>query len=73
MTGEIDALIESFAGEPELHHPVRGTDQGRAGVRRVCRRNRTTGSWNATSRFENVERVVTDPRGFEEVILHLDE
>jgi hypothetical protein len=24
ITGETDALIESFAGEPELHHPVRG-------------------------------------------------
>jgi len=24
MTGEIDALIGAFAGEPELHHAVRG-------------------------------------------------
>jgi hypothetical protein len=24
MTGETDALIQSFAREPELHHPVRG-------------------------------------------------
>ena len=24
MSGETDALVRSFAGEPELHHPVRG-------------------------------------------------
>jgi hypothetical protein len=28
MTGEIDALLESFAGVPELHHPVRGRIKG---------------------------------------------
>ncbi len=28
MTGETDALIRSFAGEPELHHPVRGRVKG---------------------------------------------
>jgi hypothetical protein len=28
MAGELDALVESFAGEPELHHPVRGRIRG---------------------------------------------
>jgi hypothetical protein len=28
MTGETAALIDSFAGEPELHHPVRGRIKG---------------------------------------------
>ena len=28
MAGEPDALVESFAGEPELHHPVRGRIRG---------------------------------------------
>ena len=28
MTGEIDALLESFAGVPEVHHPVRGRIKG---------------------------------------------
>ncbi len=28
LAGEPDALIESFAGEPELHHPVRGRIRG---------------------------------------------
>ena len=29
LTGELDALIGSFAGEPELYHPVRGRIRGR--------------------------------------------
>jgi len=28
MTGELDALVGSFAGQPELHHPVRGRITG---------------------------------------------
>jgi hypothetical protein len=32
MAGEIDALVESFAGEPELYHPVRGRIKGRRAV-----------------------------------------
>jgi hypothetical protein len=29
MAGELDALVESFAGEPEVHHPVRGRIRGK--------------------------------------------
>jgi len=28
LTGELDALIRSFAGQPEVHHPVRGRIRG---------------------------------------------
>jgi hypothetical protein len=28
MTGELDPLIASFAGEPAVHHPVRGRIKG---------------------------------------------
>jgi hypothetical protein len=28
LAGEIEALVGSFAGEPELHHPVRGRIRG---------------------------------------------
>ena len=39
-SGEIDALVESFAGKPELHHPVRGRVKGRrAGHRPTLRRS----------------------------------
>ena len=72
MTGEIDALIESFAGEPELHHPVRGRIKG---ARAFAAFAAETNNWivERNVSIQNVERVVTDPRGFEEVILHLDD
>ncbi len=71
MTGETGALIESFAGEPELHHPVRGRIKGaRAFEAFVAETNHWLAQQNVS--VEDVERVVTDPRGFEEVVLHLD-
>jgi hypothetical protein len=33
-SGETDALMGSFAGEPELHHPVRGRVKGRGAFER---------------------------------------
>ena len=72
MAGEPDALVESFAGEPELHHPVRGTDQGRAGVRGVRRRDERVAQRGATSRSRTSSTSSREPRGFEEVVLHLD-
>lgn len=71
MVGEPDALVESFAGEPELHHPVRGRIKGRRAFAAFV--------IEATARLrqpnvsvEDVERVVGERRGFEEVVLHLD-
>jgi SnoaL-like domain len=32
LTGETDALIDSFAGEPQLHDPVRGRVKGALAV-----------------------------------------
>ena len=50
MSGETDALVGSFAGEPELHHPVRGRVKGRRAFERV-RRPRPTPGWpSATPR-----------------------
>jgi hypothetical protein len=34
MTGEIDALVESFSGVPEVHHPVRGRIKRESAFRR---------------------------------------
>jgi hypothetical protein len=34
VTGEIDALIESFSRVPEVHHPVRGRIRGERAFRR---------------------------------------
>jgi hypothetical protein len=71
MTGEIEALIGSFAGEPELHHPVRGRIKGdRAFERFVIETN----AWFAARRVTVEDVNVTRPpvRGVEEVVLHLD-
>jgi hypothetical protein len=71
LSGELDALVRSFAGEPQLHHPVRGRVMG---VRAFQAFVRDTNEWLARRNVsvDHVERVVTEPRGFEEVVLHLD-
>ena len=71
MAGELDALIESFAGEPELHHPVRGRIKGRRAFEAYFAE---TIAWfeQRNISVEDVDRVIAEPRGFEEVVLHLD-
>jgi hypothetical protein len=72
MTGETDALIESFVGEPELHHPVRGRVKGaRAFAEYVSDTNAWLKGRNAS--IEDVDQTIhTKRRGVGEVILHLD-
>jgi hypothetical protein len=71
LTGELDPLVQSFAGEPELHHPVRGRIKGRRAFETyVADTNAWLSERNAS--IENVERVIAEGRGFEEVMLHLD-
>jgi hypothetical protein len=71
MTGELDALIGSFAGEPEVHHPVRGRIRGVPAFARFVTDTRT---WLADRNVtvEDVNILLTAPRGVEEVVLHLD-
>jgi len=70
LAGEFDALVGSFAGEPELHHPVRGRIRGaRAFKAYVTGTNAWLRQRNAS--VENVEYVVAGRRGFVEVVLHL--
>ncbi len=71
MTGELDALIGSFAGEPELHHPVRGRVRGAAAFAQfVTATKARMAARNVT--VEDVNFIATPRRGIEEVILHLD-
>jgi SnoaL-like domain len=71
LAGEFAALVGSFAGEPELHHPVRGRIQGtRAFQAYVTDTNAWLDRRNAS--IENIEYVVAGRRGFAEVIVHLD-
>jgi hypothetical protein len=71
ITGELDALIGSFAGEPELHHPVRGRVKGAEAFGRFAS---NTNAWiserNVT--IEDVNFIVTPRRGIEEVVLRVD-
>jgi hypothetical protein len=71
MAGQMDALVGSFVGEPQLHHPVRGRVKGVRAFRSFVTE---TNEWLARRKVsvEDVERVVTDERGFEEVVLHLE-
>jgi hypothetical protein len=70
MTGETSALVDSFAGAPELHHPVRGRIKGVAAFERFVRDTR---AWLADrgATAEDVDFVIAGDRGVEELILHL--
>jgi hypothetical protein len=71
MSGETDALVGSFAGEPELHHPVRGRVRGRRAFERfVPEINAWLTERNAI--FSPVERILTPRRGIEETVMTLD-
>ena len=69
--GEPDALIRSFAHEPELHHPVAGRVKGAAAFRRFVE---DTNHWIADRHVEReaVGQIITDLRTVEEVVLHVD-
>jgi hypothetical protein len=71
MSGEIDALVSSFAAAPELHDPVRGRVKGTRAFEAFVSE---TSAWlrDRNVSVEEVEHVMTDRHGFEEVILHFD-
>ncbi|MDX6524830.1 MAG: hypothetical protein QOI43_341, partial [Gaiellales bacterium] len=71
LAGEPDALVESFAGEPELYDPVRGRIKGAQALRAYLAQ---MSAWLAQGNVsvEDVGHVVLEGRGFEEVVLHFD-
>jgi hypothetical protein len=71
LAGEVDALVESFAGVPELHHPVRGRIKGERAFRSFVA---GITAWMAERKasVESINFLITDPRAVEEVVLHLD-
>jgi SnoaL-like domain len=71
MSGETDALVRSFAGEPELHHPIRGRVKGRHAFERFVA---DTNAWLAARNavIPDVERLITPRRGVEEARVVLD-
>jgi hypothetical protein len=71
MTGELDALVGSFVGEPELHHPVRGRIRGARAFEAYFNEMQAMFTQRIVS-VEDVEHAVTERRGFEEAVVHLD-
>jgi len=71
VVGEYDALVESFAGEPVLHHPVRGRIRG---VRPFLDYAAQMNGWLNQRHIavEDVDTVIESERVVEEVVLHLD-
>jgi hypothetical protein len=70
VMGEVDALLGSFAGEPRLHHPLRGRIEGEREFREfVADTERWLREHDAS--VEDVQRTVLTERGFEEVVVHL--
>jgi hypothetical protein len=70
-SGEIDALVGSCAGEPELHHPVRGRVRGHRAFEQFVT---DTNAWLTERRaeFSPVQRIITPRRGIEETVMTLD-
>jgi SnoaL-like domain len=71
MSEEHEALIKSFAGEPVLHDPQNGRVIGARAFEAYISE---LGSWLSRHNmsFDSIDHVFTEPRGFEEVVLHLD-
>jgi hypothetical protein len=69
VAGEVDALVESFVGEPRLQHPLRGAIEGEYEFREfVADSERWLRERAAT--VADVHRAVLEQRGFEEVVVH---
>ena len=71
MTGELDPIVQSFAGEPEVHHPVRGRIRGAAAFERYAH---DANAWLSArdAAIEDVGFILTPARRIEEIVLHLD-
>src|SRR6185437_4549528 len=66
-----DALVKSFAAEPEVHDPVRGRVRGEPAFRAFASETRAWLTQNNAS-VEHVAHAHLERHGFEEVVLHLD-
>jgi hypothetical protein len=71
LTGETDALIGSFAGEPEVHYPVRGRVKGTRAFAAYADR---TKAWlrDREASIEDLGIVTTERRSVGEAVLHVD-
>lgn len=71
LSDDPDALVRSFAGEPQLHHPSQGRVKGAAAFTRYVRQ--TAADLKArNAQVEPVDLIVTESRSIEEVVLSYD-
>jgi hypothetical protein len=70
LAGDSDPLVESFAGAPELYDPVRGRVKDEAAFRAFVTE---TSAWlrEHDASVDDVEHVILERSGFEEVVLHV--
>jgi hypothetical protein len=70
MTGETEALVNSFAGVPEVHVPMRGRVKGKRAFEAYVSE---TSSWlrQHNVSVQDIDHVLAEGHGFEEVVLHL--
>jgi hypothetical protein len=71
MTGELNPLLGSFAGEPELHHPVRGRIRGARAFEAYFDEMQAMFAERIAS-VEDVDRVLVEGHGFEETVVHFE-
>src|SRR3954447_17011959 len=69
MTGELEPLLGSFSGEPELHHPVRGRIRGARAFKAYFDEMQAMFRDHITS-VEDVDHVLGEGHGFGEVVVH---
>jgi hypothetical protein len=71
LSGEFDALLGSFVGEPELHVPLRGRIKGERAFRAFVD---GMNAWFAQRNIsvEHVAKGIAGRRGLEGEVLHLD-
>jgi hypothetical protein len=69
LSGDTEALIGSFAGEPEVHHPVRGRIKGASAFARFVDET-TTWIVEREVTVEDVNFMLAPASGVEEFVLH---
>jgi len=71
LTGETEALVQSFAGEPEVHYPDRGRVKGE---RAFAAYAAATKAWleEGEASVEDIGLLKTERRGVGEAVLRLD-
>ena len=71
LAGDPQPLVDSFVDEPQVHDPLRGRIRGEAAFRAFVTES---SAWlrEHGARVDDVEHVILDGHGFEEVVVRLD-